>query len=178
MRVVELKYEENVDVEGITLYRYLLTPQTLAVDPNYYQTSEGIANMTSAKGIPLFLSKPHFLDAPAYQMDSADAEKHDTVVDVEPTTGATMNAKKRLQVCIGVTNTSDYFTENVTKNLIPLMWIEEGATIPEDLADDFKSTVYGAKNLKGTVSIALPSLGVLLLAGAGAGAFFITRKPV
>ncbi|MFX1511076.1 MAG: hypothetical protein ACFFCQ_00605, partial [Promethearchaeota archaeon] len=167
-RAVDLEFQSEVKEKGIKLYRFVLTEETMDVDPNYYQTIKGVANMTSTQdGVPLFLSKPHFLHAdPSLELPSADASKHDTVIDVEPISGATMSGRKRLQINFKI-EAGDAFTKNVSEGYMSVVWVEEGATIPEDSAEDFKDTVYGAQDLQQVALFGGPTIGIVLLGAAG-----------
>ena len=181
MRVLTFTYQKDVEVEGIQLMQFGLVPSTLDVNANYYQTVKGLANMTSSAGVPLFLSKPDFLDADASKTANLitgmkpNVTADDTFLDVEPATGAVLSAAKRLQINLQIAP-GDLFTENVSEAYIPIMWIEEGGQITPSLANDFISTVYGAQNLQQTAEIAGPLTGILLILGSGA-AFVVTRKP-
>ena len=181
LRVLTFTYQKDVTVEGIRLLQFVLDPSTLDINPNYYQTVKGLANMTSSAGVPLFLSKPDFLDADASKTSdlisgmNPNATLQDTYLDVEPNSGAVMLAAKRLQLNFQIAP-SDLFTKNVSKAYIPIMWIEEGGKITPSLANDFKSAVYGAQNLESLVQFAGPVVGLALLISSAA-AVVITRKP-
>jgi lysosome membrane protein 2 len=168
LRVVDLVYKEERTVEGIDLYRFILANSVLGLNANYYQSIRGLANMTSAIGAPLFLSKPHFLDAEAGKTSalvtglSQNREEHDTFIDVEPLTGATLSARKRLQLNFNVTQGNLVYTAQ-KQALIPLAWVEEGADITPGQAKDFKDAIYGAQNLQQLATIGGPAIGIILL---------------
>ena len=180
MRVITFEYQKDVKVEGINLMQFVLTQATLAVNANYFQTVKGLANMTSAAGVPLFLSKPNFLDAdPTKTSDlvggmNPDAALHDTFLDVEPITGAVLSAAKRLQLNFQV-GAGDVFTSNVTKSYVPLLWVDEGGTITPSLANDFKAAVYGAQRLEQVAQWGGPAIGIILLMSAAV--MMVRRKP-
>jgi hypothetical protein len=182
VRVIDLTFKEEVTVKKINIYRFELASHELDIDPNYYQTRKGMANMSAASdGLPLFVGKPHFLDAdPALATAvtgvSPNASIHDTFIDVEPISGATMQARKRLQVSFLI-RAGDAFTTNVTEVYMPLVWVEEGATIPDDTAEEFRDKVYGAQDLQDIVLLGGPTVGILLLGTAAAATIFFVRKP-
>jgi lysosome membrane protein 2 len=171
LRVVDLEYQKDRKFEGIDLLRFVLSEDTLATNPNYFQSVVGLANMTSAVGAPLFLSKPHFLDADPAQTSSlvtgmaGVVADHDTFVDIEPLTGAVMSARKRLQLNFQVSH-YDYKNTDIPSNYMPILWVEEAGDIPADLANDFKETVYGAQRLEQVSQIGGPAVGVLLILSA------------
>ncbi len=176
LRAVDFVFAKETQVEGIDLLRFELSDDTLksssqlAANAKYYQGIAGLANMTAAQGIPLFLSKPHFLDADSslgtgMGISTADPEKHDTFLDVEPITGAVMNAKKRLQINLQV-QASDYFSKDIMDEILPLVWVEEGGSIQPDQAQAFKDAVYGAQDLQRTLTLGGPTLGIVFIATA------------
>ncbi|MHA2363615.1 MAG: hypothetical protein ACXAC7_06635 [Candidatus Hodarchaeales archaeon] len=192
LRSVHLVYQKDVEVEKIKLLRFILDPETLksssenADMAKYYQGISGMANMSVAKGIPLFLSKPHFLNAESSLSETAnirgmspDPEKHETVIDVEPISGATMNAAKRLQISVMV-NKTDFFYTNIADSFMPIMWIEEGGSIPADSASDFRDSVYGAQSLSDYSLLGGSAVGIVSILGAvitGALSYRPSGKP-
>ncbi len=65
---------------------------------------------TQVMEIPVYGSKPHFLDGDPRLLDSViglspDREEHDTVIDVEPTTGANLNFRRQIQVNVQINRT-------------------------------------------------------------------------
>jgi hypothetical protein len=182
LRVAKLKYDSTVDTKGIETFRFVIHDDVLGVSEKYHQTIKGLANMTSSKGIPFFLSLPHFLNGDADKLPGAeigmdpDAAKHDIFIDVEPLSGLTLSARKRLQVVFGIT-AGDAYTTDVADIFLPLMWIEEGATVPDDTAEDLKDGFNQAETIKELVTIGGPTLGILLLASSGFILVRSARKP-
>jgi hypothetical protein len=71
----------------------------------------GLTNLTLMGGFPLFLSKPHLLDCdPALQSSvlglSPSNDTHLNYIDLEPITGVTFDAHKRVQLNILLEDTS------------------------------------------------------------------------
>ena len=136
-RSFDLVYESDTSIKGIDLYRFTLAAESLynqTLNPNnaqYFVTGpSGLQPIGQcSQGLPLYISKPHFLDCsssvrvairtsvpPCFRCCScltslpphlqarsglniakADRAKHDSYLDVEPITGATMNVAERLQ---------------------------------------------------------------------------------
>ncbi|MCH8907703.1 MAG: CD36 family protein [Candidatus Heimdallarchaeota archaeon] len=177
LRVVTFEYQEDAEIYDIDLLRFALADSVLAsstenpANAKYNQDLTGMANMEAAFGIPLFVSKPHFLDTESSVSAgitglSPDAKLHDTFIDVEPTTGATMNAAKRLQISLFV-ETGDFFNTDVASSFIPLVWVEEGGSITEEAARDFIEAVIDNQNLGRQVNDIGPIVGgVMLIASA------------
>ena len=107
--------DADVVVKGIKLMRFT-TPEWGVVNSskyppnaNYYMNGPaGMQNMSVAQqGAPVFISKPHFLDCgPGAVREvtglAPDRAKHDTFLDVEPSTGITMQEHKRIQINVEV----------------------------------------------------------------------------
>jgi len=118
-RRITFKKTTDVTFKNLKLWRYQMDPNTLlnstdptntniAMSKHYYQVNHprGIASRQRTDAFDLFLSKPHFLNGdPQFHMSQIDfgtdlapnAEIHDTYLDVEPLTGRTFAARKRLQ---------------------------------------------------------------------------------
>ncbi|MFX1494651.1 MAG: hypothetical protein ACFFBZ_10255, partial [Promethearchaeota archaeon] len=151
LRTVEITYSGATNIYGIELYRFKLSEDTLKINPKYYQSIEGLANMTIDQGIPTFLSKPHFLDASGHLKDSVtglnpNEAQHDIYIDVEPLSGAVMNAGERIQINFMVNHTDIWYSD-CWEGVMPILWLEFGGQIPENLANEFKSLVYSAQDL-------------------------------
>jgi len=118
--------------------------------------------------VHLFLFPNHiFLDAdPCYfeqvVMTSPNRTIHETMLDIEPLTGATFNAKKRLQLNIYMRPILLLYP-NLPEVYCPMVWIEEGGTITESLADQFKSNINLALAIENWVGIGGKIVGSLLL---------------
>ena len=167
MRTVDLAFEDNVKTKGIDLLRFGIADNVLAVNPAFDQTVEGVANMTAAIGAPLFISKPHFLDAVSTASSvgglAPNKDLHDLFIDVEPITGAVMNAAKRLQISFQV-GPGNLFTPGIAKtDLLPIVWIEEGGVLTDKQAEDFINTVYGAQQIEQLAPIGGAAVGIVLL---------------
>lgn len=95
--------------------------------------------------VPIFGSKPHFLDGdPSLRQDiigldpdpALNRSQYDTQVDVEPTTGVNIQVQNILQLNIQLNRTSDF---PQMKNLIkettyfPIMYINEHSEFTEEL---------------------------------------------
>lgn len=148
-------YEEDSQISGITLYKYQLPKEELlntSQDPGFYANGpSGVLNLTAVvpSNVPLFVSKPHFLDAdPAYLGNVSglkpDRAKHDSYVSAEPITGAVLDAAKRIQVNLRLTRFSDLPQLSSLRDLtmLPVYWVAQTGTITPDLAAKFKSSVY------------------------------------
>lgn len=93
----------------------------------------GISNLTHCEsGAPVFISKPHFLDADPSYLNSVEGISspkmwdHNTILGVEHHTGATMYGRKRLQINLQIQK-GLLLASDVEEDLFfPILWVEEG----------------------------------------------------
>jgi len=167
LRSVDLYFTGTTSIYDIELFRFELSSQTFDIDFNYYQSIKGLANMTIDQGFPVFLSKPHFLDADNDLIESIKGvypikEFHDTYLDVEPNSGAVMNAAERFQINLMIDDT-DIWYKNCWEGVMPILWLEFGGQITEELANSFKTLVYGTQNLSAILFQSTLAIGAALI---------------
>jgi len=167
-REVPISYNTTINFKDIELYRFMLSNSLLQnVTENndtaayYANCPMGLLNISRAFfGIPLFVSKPHFLDGDPELAKNAGLvpvwSDHQTTVDVEPMTGFAMKAHKRMQLNMRMSKIEEtcffvfpYTVFNTVGGLgyWPILWFEESGEIPDNKAHDFVSKVYGAQKL-------------------------------
>ncbi len=113
-RWVELEYIGDVDdFRGVTLRRYVFRQEDFrndsAMAPDFYHDNlpTGLTNLTLMGGFPLYLSKPHFLEAdPSVQAAveglAPDPVAHLTFIDAEERSGVSFRTRKRAQLNFGL----------------------------------------------------------------------------
>jgi len=174
-RMVEIKGTGDAWVKGIYLLEFTLPPEgylnatEYPANAAYYQFWQpGVGNMTACqKGAPVFMSKPHFLDAPYFAAQvtgvNPNEELHDTYVYVEPTIGQCFKAYKRLQLNIRLSADPLLYPQLNNDYLVPVVWVQEGGEITDQLAEEFKGSIYRIQNLsKGSKYV---GLGLAVLCG-------------
>eukprot|EP00795_Rhopilema_esculentum_P000574 gene574-10262_t len=127
---------------------------------------------------PILMSGPHFYQGDPMYYEAIDGlkpnpEKHGTFLYVEPYTGITMKAFKRLQVNIEIQNDPGYevIMHKVRDFLYPIMYIEEHGLVGDADAKKFKNQVYFAVSLGEYLQYGLIALGgVLVLSAVVVGA--------
>jgi len=155
----------EVVVNGITLLRFTIPEWVLensTVVPSnaqYYSFGpKGLFNITSCAtaNVPIFLSKPHFLHGAHELREMVNGlhpnhTVHETILDVEPWTGITMQAYKRIQINVHLqhvpTIQGDWFKKINSNLMLPLVWIDGGNTIGDVKSQDFKDNVYYARTM-------------------------------
>lgn len=174
----------EIDLKGIPVYRFVLPPKAFA-SPIQNPENEcfctekeisknctlyGVLDISKCKeGKPVYISLPHFLHAsPEISIPleglNPNEEEHKTYLDVEPITGFTLQFAKRLQVNILVKPAKKIEAlKNLKHNyIVPLLWLNETATIGEEKAEMFRSQVTGKIRLLGLVKMILLSVGVVM----------------
>jgi len=177
VRPVEFEFSKETEIHDISLYRYKFSDDLFEPDPYYYMDTKGLANMYSDYDIPVYLSKPHFLDADRSVLEAVNGmaprgDKHDTYIDVEPITGISMKARARVQVNFKVSPTDAWYTE-IGENYMPILWVERAAEITKEKAEEFKEKLYGALELRKNLIPALIGIGAVM---GVAGVLFSTSQ--
>eukprot|EP01104_Vermistella_antarctica_P017998 TRINITY_DN6538_c0_g1_i1.p1 TRINITY_DN6538_c0_g1~~TRINITY_DN6538_c0_g1_i1.p1 ORF type:complete len:578 (+),score=110.87 TRINITY_DN6538_c0_g1_i1:159-1892(+) len=136
----------------------------------YANGPTGVQNLTAAsQGAPIFISKPHFLDADPYYLSMLEgisppnATIHDTFLDVEPNTGLVMNAAKRLQMNVMVQPLLLLYP-NITTTYVPVFWVQEGGALNEDQASALHSSLLVPQKVTKQIAIWAPIAGIGMVA--------------
>ncbi|XP_041066844.1 lysosome membrane protein 2-like [Carcharodon carcharias] len=111
-----LLFEKELEVQGISAYRFLLPKEAFENDhpsnqgccPGGICPMSGVLNISICRqGAPIFISFPHFYNGDQRLVSAIggmkpDMETHQTFLDIEPMTGLPVRAAKRMQVNIHV----------------------------------------------------------------------------
>ncbi|XP_072311252.1 platelet glycoprotein 4 [Eucyclogobius newberryi] len=159
-RSVSASHVKTYDLKGIKVYRYSLLPSTLASpldNPDNHCfchnqvvsrncTLAGVLDISTCQnGKPIYISLPHFLSGSPWLINAVEGlnpnpEHHDTFLDVEPTTGFTLNFAKRIQVNMmyGPSNVITVLKKVKDYTIFPVVWLNETATLDDATADMIK----------------------------------------
>merc|ERR1712086_632264 len=183
----------QVNVKGLITNRYAVSRASLDTTPGGAMPAgaSGVVSLAYQNGFPAWLPLPLFSNAPAISglTSKVDITRSDgklvtnqgahdwslhTYVDVEPVTGATVNAHKRLMASFAIplstskpqAAATELFSEFVRPMVItPVYYIDEHSTISDADADTLKLAIYANEALR-IVLFVLGSLGgMMLLAG-------------
>ncbi len=127
-RSFELIYHKVVNHLGLPTFRYRISNVTYKranseqKNAQYYSwCPNGMFNLgpTREMGAPVYGSKPHFLDGDPDLLSSVsglkpDRKIHDSVIDVDPITGVTVNFQRRLQLNVQVNKTDKELLDTIT----------------------------------------------------------------
>lgn len=143
-RAARLIANEQVSLEGVPLLRMRADMSQADPDPRFFQTIRGLMNLTTpmaagpsglpgAPGPPIFLSYPHFCGADPVLAQGVVGlrclpEYHDLFLDVEPNTGITLRAAKRLMMVSWFGGKWGVIDGAARDTFLPIFWAEEGST--------------------------------------------------
>ncbi|XP_051977150.1 platelet glycoprotein 4-like [Xyrauchen texanus] len=167
-RSISTVYDSTIDLKGINVYRYKLPAEALASpadnpDNQCYCTNNvttngctmaGLLDVTSCRGIPVYISLPHFLYASEDVLQGVEGlspnfDEHSIFMDVEPITGFTLRFAKRLQLNMFYGPSKDILIlNNITKNTVfPILWVNETAVLDDETAEMFKKELISRIDL-------------------------------
>ncbi|XP_037551834.1 platelet glycoprotein 4 [Nematolebias whitei] len=183
-RSVSASYEQTMDLKGIKVYRYSLLDSTLAsptVNPDnkcFCSDMKSTKNCTLAgvlglstcqDGRPIFMSLPHFLHGSQSLREDVlglnpHVEHHKTFLDIEPTTGFTLNFAKRIQVNMmyGPSKVITVLKKVKDYTLFPLVWLNETAMLDDETADMFKKELMSRIQILEIAQQALLGVGIAI----------------
>jgi len=148
----------TVELKGIPTSVYFLDSNEFnnaTNNPYYLNDPPGVSNITAVNVIqqgspvPVLVSQPHFFQADPYYInqieflppnDVTNLTLHNTFLYVEPHTGLTFKANKRLQVNLQVKPTLMTYP-NIKPTFIPVIWVEETSELTDAQAQQWLSSV-------------------------------------
>lgn len=162
-------YDAELENEfGITLWRFAGTKEEMesgrhnpdnigfCTPPGNCGFDDGLLNLTEPATfdyfhLPVVASMPHFLYADQKYINAVYGMRpvedlHRTEAYVEPLTGIVMRIYKRLQINVHLRTVPDIWELGHLDDIVmPLVWVNESATIDEANADTFKTTMLPMK---------------------------------
>lgn len=182
-RSVPFDYEKDVDVHGVTGYRYTggaraIDNGTLFPENDCFCGDDcmpsGVMNISACRyDSPVFMSFPHYYAGDPFYLNEVDGlmpikEKHQPFFTIEPTTGAPLEVTARFQANFLIRPNEDIaLFQEAPRVIIPVMWFEQKFAMDKRMADEIKA------------ALAIPRIGqmmggVLILLGV----FLIALYPV
>lgn len=152
-RPLDLYFTDELDKNGLKVYKYSSTEQTLDNGQKYAENKcyslndnilPGVMNISACRfGAPVFVSMPHFYAAdPSYLNFSGlnpSADKHAFYIALDPNTGIPVEVAARLQINIFVEpfpNIGIY--QEAPKMFFPAIWFEQKVQIPNAVIEDLR----------------------------------------
>ncbi|CAJ0578639.1 unnamed protein product, partial [Mesorhabditis spiculigera] len=189
-RTVQLAYREMASVEGVPAYRFGVPdsmydptlPENIGfcnnATPTFFNDTRiqpkgclppGLLDISRCQpGNPrVYIGNAHFLGAPKEVHDAVigipepDAKLDETIVDIEPTSGAVINAIRRAQINLGMRKGKLAALANTTDMIYPILWINETAYFDEGTKAELKGELWRAKHWVFGVGLSLIFGGVM-----------------
>ncbi|XP_078667501.1 scavenger receptor class B member 1-like [Branchiostoma floridae x Branchiostoma belcheri] len=142
-RSVHAVFESEQTARDIPVYRYTARPNLLQSGDNNPDNRcfclgaclpDGLMDGRSChQGAPIVLSLPHFYQGDPRLLDTVwglqpDKLRHQTFLDIEPTTGLAMNVARRVQINMDARPVPHIReTEKIRKMYFPVLWLSENA---------------------------------------------------
>ncbi|XP_032888825.1 lysosome membrane protein 2-like [Amblyraja radiata] len=152
-RSLHLIFEKDVQVKGISAYRFIVPKEMFAIDylskegfcPAMNCQLSGVLNISICKkGVPIFISSPHFYDGDQKLVRDISGMKPNmktdrTFLDIEPMTGFPIRAAKRMQLNLHI-EAVDYIvqTGRMRTMILPVIFLNEHAVIDDKSAVELK----------------------------------------
>ncbi|KAB1275903.1 Platelet glycoprotein 4 [Camelus dromedarius] len=163
----------EINLKGIPVYRFILPSMVFASplqnpDNHCFCTEKTISKNCTLYGV-LDIGKckggklnPEI--AKTIEGLNPNEEEHSTYLDVEPITGFTLRAAKRLQINMLVKPAKNIEAlKNLKQNyIVPILWINETGTLGDKKAEMFRHQVTEKINLLGLVEMISLSVGVVM----------------
>ena len=122
LRTIKLVYADTLELNGIRVFQYRIKNSTFEsafMNPENARwgswNPEGLFYLGPIQDptVPVFGSKPHFLDADPVLREKVvgmvpDRSKHETALHIDPITGASIQFALRLQINVQVNQSSAY----------------------------------------------------------------------
>lgn len=150
----------QVEVKGVRLLQYKPDDRVAAPDPRFFTEITGLMNVSActavgpdgdaaaASGPPVLMSFPHFchvdpaVAAQTTGVTPCNTTEHDLWLGVEPHTGITMAARKRLQVSSAFDGRHGSFDADVRPTILPIFWAEEAGELGGEQAAQIRQGLY------------------------------------
>ncbi|XP_042232850.1 lysosome membrane protein 2-like [Homarus americanus] len=122
-----------------------------------------------AKGAQVIMSTPHFYMGDKVELAKLEGlhpnkEDHETFLDVEPRTGVTMNAAKKIQINVPLKKYGNLPSfKNVPEVTFPILWINESATVNATMSKDVKKGITLPFVVVNAICGSLIAIGAILL---------------
>ncbi|XP_069954603.1 lysosome membrane protein 2 isoform X1 [Cherax quadricarinatus] len=185
-RSLYLTFEKEISHHGINAYRFTAPEEMLqAADQNpdnacycypdqQHCLGSGMLNLQPcAQGANIIMSTPHF-----YMGDKVELAKlvglnpnkndHETFLDVEPRTGVTMKAAKKIQINVPLRPYGNLPSfKNVPEVVFPVLWVNENADVNETLSKEVRKGVSLPFVVVNAICGILIFIGAILLIAGG-----------
>ncbi|KAL7029807.1 hypothetical protein ACKWTF_006372 [Chironomus riparius] len=109
---------------------------------------KGTIDNYACMGVPMIMSKPHFLDADRNLLKAVDGLKpskklHDNYLQFEMQSGSPVSVKNRIQFALQIEKIEDFdLMANMEPAIVPIFWIEESLDLPAKITNVMRYGIY------------------------------------
>jgi len=191
-RSMHLTYEKDLEFHGLPVMRFI-PPEDMLENPEINNDNlcycspdrsnclgAGFLNMAPcAAGAPVIMSTPHFYQGDQDELDKLIGlnpikERHETILDVEPRTGVTMRAAKRIQVNVPLRQYGNLPSfKNVPEVIFPILFVNESVELSKEDIELVMKGVYLPFTIVDAVCGVFIAIGGVLLISAAVKFFRI-----
>nr|AUF73092.1 sensory neuron membrane protein [Anoplophora chinensis] len=187
-RAMSLRFEKEKKVKGVLGYKFVAANDSFSVandDNSCYCVNksktlegefgclrDGLGDLTTCTGAPVLVSFPHLLHADPEYISSVvglqpNASKHETFLTLEPISGFPLELAQRVQFNMFIRPFEAISSlENVTKALIPLIWVEESTVLGDKYVDKLKNELFKNLMILDVIKWGFIGIGVALVMSA------------
>uniref|UniRef100_A0A2P2I2A7 Lysosome membrane protein 2-like n=1 Tax=Hirondellea gigas TaxID=1518452 RepID=A0A2P2I2A7_9CRUS len=176
-RSLHLTFEKKYEYGGLELSRFTLPYEVLANSEenecfctDNFTCRASMVNLSPCRnGAPVIASTPHFYMGDEETVAAVDGlnptkEYHETYIDLEPNTGVSFAAMKRIQISMPLRRYKSIpELANVKEVIIPLLWLNESAQVPIERARGLHAKLTKPLKYVLYVCIALFCIGVFII---------------
>ncbi|KAF2363795.1 CD36 family, partial [Trinorchestia longiramus] len=189
-RSVYFEYNSSVSMGKLELYRYKLpfelmgkTKENECYCSDDFTCRDSMADIAPCRnGVPIVASYPHFYMASKKDINAVvglkpEREKHETYLDVDPVTGLSLKAKKRVQINMPLKRYADLPALSKVQELIfPILWMDQGIEAPDASLLLLYEKVYYPQVVVSAVCYVFIALGVILIIAVVVVVLYTSRK--
>ncbi|ETN77052.1 CD36 family protein [Necator americanus] len=192
-RTVTMEFRERSEFRGIAAFRYgfpaNIYDPSVPVNrgfcnknntPVYFNSTvqipgclpKGLLDISRClPGTPrIYISQPHFLNAPfevqstVEGMRSPDVEKDDTFVEIEPTSGVPIHARRMVQINVGMLKGNLEKLSAMNNLTYPVLWLNETVRFDDETREQLNTLVF-VKHMVYVVGVSFLTAGLLVFFG-------------
>ncbi|KAF2358401.1 CD36 family, partial [Trinorchestia longiramus] len=176
-RSLYLSFEKKLTHGGLGLFRYNLPYEVLSKRPENecfcisqddFTCKASLVNLSPCRGgSPVVVSTPHFYMGDEELITAVNGlhpnkDEHETYLDIEPHTGVSFRAMKRIQFNMPLKPYADLpDLVNVTSVIFPIFWMNESAVVPEARASQLQEQFTTLFKISYGVSYSLYAVGII-----------------
>uniref|UniRef100_A0A1I7ZNN7 Lysosome membrane protein 2 n=1 Tax=Steinernema glaseri TaxID=37863 RepID=A0A1I7ZNN7_9BILA len=190
-RSIQMEYKRDARYAGVPIFRFGVPasmndptlPQNQGFNnpesPRFFNDSSvqskgalpaGLMDLSgSLPGAPrIYMSQPRFLHCPAAVLHAVDGieepnpEEDETYVDIEPTTGVVIHARRVSQLNLGMLSGGVRQSGKMVDTITPMIWLRETISFDEETRQELLNRVVFINHVAYVGGVAFLTIGILL----------------